>query len=124
MEQNEIVNRIISIAQNVHSEIGPGLDEAIYKKCMHIELENWGIPFEENKPLFIKYDSVEIPTDCLIDFLLDDRVVIQVKSVDSLTDEDHTEIFSFLKCRNYPFGVLINFNVVSLETGIRKVFNR
>lgn len=92
-------------------------------KCMHIDFMKMGVPLEIDKPLLIPHDSVELPTDYHMDFVLDQQVVVQVKSVDTLCDEDHQEVFSFVKCRNYKLGLLINFNVVSLKSGIRKVFN-
>lgn len=105
----------------VHSFLGPGLLESSYKECFYYELVKTGFEIEKEKPIPIIYDEVKLDCGYRIDLLVENKLVLELKSVDHLNEIHLAQLLSYLKLGNFKLGLLINFNVISLKDGIRRV---
>jgi GxxExxY protein len=114
---------IISAAMRVHTALGPGLLESAYGACLHRELSKAGIRSSAQVPLPVVYDGVKLDVGYRIDLLVEDLVVVELKSVDAIAPIHHAQIISYLKLSRRPLGLLINFNVVHLKDGIKRFVN-
>ncbi|MFA8437124.1 MAG: GxxExxY protein [Marinifilaceae bacterium] len=121
---NDISYRIIGCAFKVHSELGPGLLESTYEACLEYELSNNGIQVERQKPLPVVYDNVKLDAGYRIDLLVENKVLVEIKSVEKLAPIHDAQILTYLKLSQIKLGLLINFNVLDLKKGIkRRVLN-
>jgi len=117
---NEITEKIIGAAIAVHKELGPGLLESAYEACLVYELVQSGLKVESQKPLPVSYRSVHIDCGYRIDLLVEDEVILELKSIEKLEPLHEAQILSYLKLSGYKIGLLINFNVSLLKNGIRR----
>ncbi len=124
MEINQITSVIIKNAIKVHKTIGPGLLESAYKECLAYELVNDGMFIEKEKALPLIYNDVRLECGYRIDLLVERKVVVEIKSVDTLADIHTAQILTYLKLSNCKIGILINFNVTILKNGIRRYINK
>ena len=123
MDENEISNIIIGKAIEVHRILGPGLLESAYQECLYQELKNEGLYVVKEKPMPIVYKDIRLDHGYRIDLLVEDKVVVEIKTVDALIDVHTAQILTYLKLGNYKLGLLINFNVVLLKNGIKRFVN-
>ncbi|MEZ4720588.1 MAG: GxxExxY protein [Flavobacteriales bacterium] len=123
MTENDISYRIIGCAIKVHKALGPGLLESAYQECLAYELQKEGLRVEKEKPMSLVYEDVKMDVGYRIDLLIDDKVVIELKSVESLTDVHRAQVITYLKLGDYKLGLLINFNVAILKQGIERIAN-
>ncbi len=120
-ELNKITESIIGAAIDVHREIGTGLLESSYQACMSYELIERGHKVEQQKPLPIHYKKVQLDCGYRLDFEVDDRVIVEIKSVDCLAPIHEAQLLSYLRLSGIKVGLLINFNVKMLKSGIRRL---
>jgi GxxExxY protein len=123
MHENEISNIIIGKAIEVHKALGPGLLESAYQECLYFELIQSGLKVEREKPMPIIYKDVKLDHGYRIDLLIEDKVVVEIKTVDAIMDVHEAQILTYLKLGEYKLGLLINFNVQLLKKGIRRFVN-
>ena len=123
MVENEIGTVILDCAFKVHSALGPGLLESTYEACLVYELKKAGLKAEPQKVLPVIYDDVKLDTGYRIDILVNDKVIIENKSVKVLEDIHMAQIITYLKLSDSKLGYLINWNVTRLKNGIRRVVN-
>jgi GxxExxY protein len=123
MTENEIANKVIGIAIDVHKVLGPGLLESAYQECLFYKLQQSNLSVQKERPMPIVYESVKLECGYRIDILVEDKVVIELKSVDALNDVHLAQTLTYMKLGNYKLGLLINFNVVLLKNGIKRVIN-
>ena len=124
MELNQLSSKIIKAAINVHKELGPGLLESVYQSCMVIELREMGIMVESEVPIPVYYRGNEITDQGFrIDLLVEDTVIVELKSVEKVKDIHKKQLLTYLKLTNRPLGLLFNFNEVMLRDGITRVIN-
>ncbi len=123
MDENELSNRIIGLAMEVHDALGPGLLENAYKECLYYKIAKEGIGVEKEKSMPLVFEEVELDCGYRIDLLVEDKLVIELKSVESLTDVHLAQTLTYLKLGDYKLGLLINFNVIRLKNGIKRVIN-
>jgi len=123
MTENEISSNIIGIAIEVHKALGPGLLESAYKECLYYKIGQSGLMVEKEKPMPLIFEEVKLDCGYRIDLLVERKLVIEIKSVDALNDIHLAQTLTYLKLGNYKLGLLINFNVVLLKTGIKRVVN-
>jgi GxxExxY protein len=114
-------NSIISAAYRVHGKLGPGLLERPYHACLKYELERMNLMVESEKILPVVYDDFTIDTGYRIDLLVDDVVIVEIKSVESLLPVHEAQLLTYLKLARKRVGLLINFNVAMLRQGIRRL---
>ena len=119
----DVTDRIIKAAMNVHSALGPGCLESAYSACVHYQFAIDGLHFQHQVRLPVIYQGVHLEAGYRIDFLVENRIVIELKAVEKLLPLHHAQLLSYLKLSRRPVGLLINFNVVHLREGIRRVVN-
>ena len=120
MELNQITHEILDSAYKVHTALGPGLLESAYRTCLAYELRKKGLKVEEEKPVPIVYEEVKLECGYRMDLLVEDEVVVELKTVDSFTDVHFAQILTYLRFGEKKVGLLINFNVKSLKNGIKR----
>ncbi len=123
MEDNDLTSKIIGCAINVHRNLGPGLLESAYQACLYYELVKCGLLVEKEKPLPLVYEEVKLDCGYRIDLVVERRIVVEVKSVEALTDIHLAQVLTYLKLTQNRFGLLINFNVLKLKDGVKRVVN-
>lgn len=107
----------------VHTNLGPGLLESAYQECLFYELQKAGFSVIKEKPMPLVYEEVKLDIGYRIDLLVENKVIIEIKSVDALNEVHLAQTLTYLKLGNYKLGLLINFNVALLKNGIRRVIN-
>ena len=117
----ELTSSILKCAYKVHSALGPGLLESAYEECLHYELEKISLSVSKQKPMPLIYEEKKLDLGFRIDLFVEGKVVIEVKSVDSLNPIHLAQLMTYLKLSKCRVGFLINFNVESLKDGIRRV---
>ncbi len=120
MDINQLTSKIIGAAIEVHKTIGPGLLEAMYEDCLCIELERRAIPFERQKGIDIEYKGVKLDSQYRLDLVVNNMVVVELKTVNELAPIHHAQVLSYLKLTGMKVGLLINFNVSVLKDGIKR----
>ena len=123
MHENEISEIILYSAFKVHSALGPGLLESSYKECLNYELKKSGLYVEKEKALPLIYESVKLEIGYRIDLLVENKVIIEIKSVDGFNDVYLAQVLTYLKLSGCKLGLLLNFNVKSLKQGIKRIVN-
>ena len=123
MTENEIANKIIGLGIEVHKALGPGLLESAYKECLFYKISKAGLLVEKEKPMPIIYEEVKLNCGYRIDLLVENKVVIEIKSTEALHDVHLAQTLTYMKLGDYKLGLLINFNVVMLKNGIKRVAN-
>ena len=122
MTENDITYSIIGGIYNVYNGLGPGLLESIYEAALVHELKKRGLKVEKQVPLKIVYDDIVLPMDYRIDLLLEDTVIIELKSVEVISEVHHKQILTYMKIANKPLGLLVNFNTSNIAKSIfRKI---
>jgi GxxExxY protein len=122
-EENRLSNLIIGKAIEVHRVLGPGLLESAYQECLYFELISCGLQVDKEKSLPVIYKSIHLDHGYRIDLLVENKVVIEIKTTESLTDIHNTQVITYLKLGNYKLGILINFHVALLKNGLRRFIN-
>lgn len=123
MKENEIATLVLDASFKVHKKIGPGLLESVYQSCLIHELRKLNLRFEVEKQLPIYYDEVVLPKAFRIDLLIEDKLLIELKSVEQVTPLHFAQLLTYLRLSDKKLGLLINFNSVKLTDGIRRVIN-
>ena len=124
MTENEISQKIIGCAIQVHRELGPGLLESAYEACLYYELKENGLMVERQRILPVVYKSVNLDCGYRLDIVVEDKVIVEVKSVSDIEDIHLAQTMTYLKLSKYKLGLLINFNVNLVKDGIKRVVNR
>jgi GxxExxY protein len=120
MLDNEITQRIIGAAIEVHKQLGPGLLESAYEECLCHELTVRNMNFERQKPIPLVYKEAKLDCGYRLDLLVEGRIVVELKSIDGLGPIHEAIILTYLKLSGHKLGLLINFNVSLLKDGIRR----
>ncbi|NJO91844.1 MAG: GxxExxY protein [Chloroflexia bacterium] len=123
MDKNEITGEIIGCAIEVHKHLGPGLLESAYQECLEYELSNAGLYVAKEVPLPVVYKDVKLDHGYRIDLLVENRIVVELKTVEAFTSVHHAQILTYLRLGGFELGLLINFNVSILKNGIKRFIN-
>jgi GxxExxY protein len=123
MDENTLSNKVIYQAIEVHKALGPGLLESAYKECLYYRLIKSGFSVKKEKPMPLIFEEIKLECGYRIDLLVEDKVVIEVKSVEALNDVHFAQTLTYMKLGNYKLGLLINFNVTFLKQGIKRIVN-
>ncbi|WP_107040420.1 GxxExxY protein [Brumimicrobium mesophilum] len=123
MTENEIATKVIGCAIEVHRALGPGLLESTYQQCLLYKLKKEGLQVVKEKSIPLIFEEVQLECGYKIDLLVENKVVIELKSVEDLNDIHMAQTITYLKLGNFKLGLLINFNVLLLKKGIRRVVN-
>lgn len=123
MNENEISNKVIGLAIEVHKSLGPGLLESAYKECLYYKLIQSGLKVEKEKPMPLVFENVKLDCGYRMDLLVENKLVIEIKSAEALNDVHTAQILTYMKLGNFKVGLLINFNVFLLKDGIKRIVN-
>jgi GxxExxY protein len=123
LNENELSNIILGCAIEVHKQLGPGLLESVYRECLYYELTKVGLNVQKEKPMPIIYKEVKLDHGYRIDLLVNNKVVIEIKTIEAFTDVHTAQVLTYLKLGNYKLGLLLNFYVTTLKNGIKRVIN-
>ena len=123
VNEEEIGALVVDSAIKVHSALGPGLLESAYRACLAHELEMRGLDVSQEQPLPIRYEGAEISVGYRIDLVLNQKVIVELKAVERLLPIHTAQVLSYLKLSGCKLGFLINFNVLHLKDGIKRVVN-
>ena len=118
--QEELVKLFIDAAIEVHRDLGPGYDEAVYENALVVEMELRGIPFERKKSVDIYYKGIRVG-EGRIDLFLGGEVVVELKAVESLNQKHMAQVISYLKATRKPLGLLVNFHESLLKHGLKRI---
>src|SRR5699024_203701 len=123
MIENEISKIIIGSAIEVHKKLGPGLLESAYQRCLAYELKQNGLRVRDEVPRPIVYKKVKLDHGYRMDLLVNNKVVVEIKCVEFLTDIHEAQLLTYLKLGDYKLGLLLNFHTTVLKNGIRRMVN-
>ena len=123
MNLEEIFKTVLDCSFRVHTALGPGLLESSYEECLYYEIMQSGLEVEKQKPLPLVYKEVKLNAGYRVDLLVKKSVIVEIKSVEGLTDVHLAQILTYLKLSGCKLGLLINFNVKHLKEGIRRVIH-
>lgn len=120
VEFDDLSNRVLGCAIEVHRQLGPGLLESTYEQCLAYELNQTGILFKIQQPLPVAYKEIKLECGYRVDLFVDDRLIIELKSVEQLLKIHEAQLLTYMKLANVRIGLLINFNVHMLKKGIKR----
>ena len=120
MEFDELSNKVIGCALEVHKALGPGLMESVYEKCLSYELAKAGLKYETQKAMPVNYKGIKIDCGFRIDILVEGRLIVELKSVDKVLPIHQTQILTYMKLAGVSTGLLLNFNFTKLKDGIQR----
>ncbi len=123
MTENELSKVVFDCALKVHQTLGPGLLESAYEECLFYELKKSGLDVQKQKSLPLMYEEVKLDVGYRIDIIIEDKVILEIKSVDALNDVHFAQLLTYLKLTDCKLGLLINFNVTLIKNGIKRVVN-
>lgn len=123
MTENETSKIVFESALKVHKVLGPGLLESAYEECLFYELKKSNLKVEKQKALPLIYEEVKLDVGYRIDMIIENKFIIEVKSVEALTDVHLAQLLTYLRLSDCRLGLLINFNVKLLKEGVRRVIN-
>ena len=122
-ELNNISAEIIACAMRVHRALGPGLLEKAYHQCLVHELKKSGLKVEVEKQMPLVYDGISVDTGYRIDLIVENKIIVELKAVESLNEIHIAQTLTYMKLSNCELGLIINFNVTLLKQGIKRLIN-
>lgn len=123
MTENEIAREIVDCAFRVHNRLGPGLLETVYRRALAFELTKRGLRAAEERGIPVIYDEVPLEMGFRVDIIVNNKVIVETKSIDALAPIHGKVLLTYLRLANLRLGLLINFNVELIKDGIRRVVN-
>ena len=123
MTEDEISRIVFDAALKVHKVLGPGLLESAYEECLFYELKKTNLKVEKQKALPLVYEEVKLEIGYRIDIIIEDKFIVEIKSVEALNDVHLAQLLTYLRLTDCKLGLLINFNVKLLKNGVRRVIN-
>lgn len=124
MTENEITERVIGCAIEVHRALGPGLLENAYQECLLYELADSGLIVEKQRASPLVYKEVRLDAGYRLDLIVENKVIIEVKSIEAINDIHIAQVLTYLKVSGCKVGLLVNFNVLKLTDGLKRLVNR
>ena len=123
MSENDISKIVFESALKIHRILGPGLLESAYEECLFYELKKYNLKVEKQKQLPLVYEEVKLDAGYRIDIIIEDKFIVEIKSVEALNDVHLAQLLTYLRLSNCKLGLLINFNVDLLKNGVKRVIN-
>jgi GxxExxY protein len=123
MNENELSTIIIGLCIKVHRKLGPGLLESVYEECLSYELHKSGLSIKRQIGIQVKYDSIQLNHGFRADIIVEEKVILEIKSVENLLDVHKAQLLTYLKLSEIKLGLLINFNSAILKDGIKRIVN-
>ena len=123
MNENELSKIAVDCMFKVHKNLGPGLLESAYEECLFYELSKTSLLIERQKPLPLFYETIKMEIGYRLDFMIGNKLVIEVKAVEALNDVHKAQVITYLKLSGCKLALLVNFNVVLIKDGIKRIVN-
>ena len=123
MTENELSKIVFDCALKVHQKLGPGLLESAYEECLYYELNKTGLDVQKQKALPLIYEEVKLDVGYRLDIIIENKLIVEIKSVEALNDVHFAQLLTYLKLTNCKLGLLINFNVTLIKNGIKRIVN-
>lgn len=123
MITNDCSRQVLGLAIEVHSILGPGLLESAYKECLYYKIRSSGLIVEKEKSMPLVFERVKLDCGYRLDLLVENSLVVEVKSVETLNDVHFAQTLTYMKLGNFRLGLLINFNVLKLKDGVKRIIN-
>lgn len=123
MNENELSNKIIGAAIELHKVLGPGLLESAYENALAYELINLGLTLKQQVPMPFVYKEIKLDAGYRIDLLVENKLIIEIKAVETLAPVHFAQVLTYLRLSNLKLGLLINFNTKLLKDGIHRIVN-
>ncbi|WP_102795733.1 GxxExxY protein [Bowmanella denitrificans] len=123
MDGNDLTGKIIGAAIEVHKALGPGLLESAYEACLEEEIKTLGLSVKRQLELPLRYRGIQVAVGYRIDLLVEDSVILELKTVDAIQPIHKAQLLTYLKLMNLRYGLLLNFNVEKLHQGICRILN-
>ena len=124
MSENELSRIVFDCALKVHQTLGPGLLESVYEECLFFELKKTGLRIEKQKPLPLIYEEIKLEIGYRLDIIIENKLILEIKSVDALNEIHFAQLLTYLKLTDCKLGLLLNFNVILIKNGIKRVVNK
>mgnify|MGYP006207493695 CR=1 FL=1 len=124
MTENELATEAVDIAYQIHKELGPGLIESIYEEIFAYELRERNIAFTRQEKVIVRYKGLSFGKGFRTDLILDDKLIIELKSVEDLAPIYYKQITNYLRLTNKKLGILVNFNTLSILDDIKRIANK
>ena len=124
MTENELSNKIIGTAIELHRILGPGLLESAYENALSYDLKEIGIEVKQQVPMPFVYKEIKLDVGYRLDLLVENKVIVEIKSVEVLAPVHYAQLLTYLKLSNLKLGLLINFNTKLLKDGIHRIVNK
>ena len=126
MSENELSRIVFDCALKVHQTLGPGLLESAYEECLYFELKKTGLRIEKQKPLPLPliYEEIKLEIGYRLDIIIENKLILEIKSVDALNEIHFAQLLTYLKLTDCKLGLLLNFNVILIKNGIKRVVNK
>jgi GxxExxY protein len=124
MDENDLSGVIIGCGMRVHTALGPGLLESAYEECLYYELKKKKLNVGKQIPLPLIYEEVKLDCVYRLDLIVENKVIIEVKSVESIKPIHTVQLLTYLKLANCKLGLILNFNVLHLKEGIKRIANQ
>lgn len=121
--ENDLATEVIGSAITVHKALGPGLLESAYKECLFYELISKGLYVEKEKPLPLIYKEIRMDCGYRLDLLVENKIIVEIKAVEALNDIHLAQILTYLKVSGCRLGLLMNFNILKIKDGVRRVIH-
>ena len=121
--ENQLSKIVFNCALKVHQNLGPGLLESAYEECLFYELKKTGLDIQKQKAFPLVYEEVKLDIGYRIDIIIENKLILEIKSVEALNEIHFAQLLTYLKLTNCKLGMLMNFNVALIKNGIRRVVN-
>lgn len=119
-EMNLLSGKVVEAIFNVHQQLGPGFLEKVYEECLCMEFSDRKIPFQRQVAINMTYNGRQVPADFRLDLVVDNKILIELKSVEQIHPVHEAQIHSYLKMAGLPLGFLVNFNIALIKDGMRR----
>jgi GxxExxY protein len=123
MTENEIAREVVDAAYKIHVTLGPGLLESVYETVLAYELKKRGLQFVRQKPIPIKYEDVEFDEGFRADIIVEDKMIVELKSVETIAPVHKKQLLTYLRLADKRLGLLINFGAHTIKAGISRIVN-
>jgi len=123
MDENELSRIIVDCCYRIHVKLGAGLLESVYEEVLCYELKKGNLSIERQKPIPVFYEDIKLKIGFIADIIVNNKVIIEIKSVEQFSAVHHKQLLTYLKLTNLKLGLLVNFNVNYIKDGIKRIVN-
>ena len=123
MDENELSKIIVDLSYKIHTQLGPGLLESVYEAILYFELTKYNLKVEQQKPIPVTWEDIYLDIGFRADLIVEEKVIIEVKSVEQISNVHLKQVHTYLKITDIKLGLLINFNETLIKNGIKRIAN-